>query len=148
MLPWLVLLTSMQPHYRKQLYGFPPYHVSLGKGIVRQIVLVPCEGVYPQSDDFKSIAQWEHLSFAIFAISDLKRHLKLLEMACDQVLTYLIFPLWWVSFPIKVSRNAHQWEHLFLIYFDDFSTIYLNFKPNRPLSMKKLSLNGNTIYFR
>ena len=29
-------------------------------------------------------------------------------------------------FPIKTSRNA-QWEHLFLMYFDDFSTIYLIF---------------------
>ena len=36
---------------------------------------------------------WVHLSFAIFAIFDLKRELKLLEMACNQVQTCLIFPL-------------------------------------------------------
>ena len=36
---------------------------------------------------------WVHLSFATFAISDVKRELKLLEMACDQVQTCLIFPL-------------------------------------------------------
>ena len=28
---------------------------------------------------------WVHLSFAIFAIFDGKREIKLLEMACDQV---------------------------------------------------------------
>ena len=33
---------------------------------------------------------WVHLSFAIFAIFDVKRELKLLEMACDQVQTCLI----------------------------------------------------------
>ena len=60
----------------------------------------------------KPIGQWVRLSFAIFAIFDLKRQLKLLEMACDQVQTCLIFPLRWASFPIKISRNA-QWEHLF-----------------------------------
>ena len=75
------------------------------------------KGVYPQSDDSKQwgrrypskriVAQWEHLSFAIFAISDLKRQLKLLEMACDQVQTCLIFPLQWVCFPIKIAQNAH-----------------------------------------
>ena len=38
------------------------------------------------------VDQWVHLSFAIFAIFDLKRQLKLLEMAFDQVQTCLIFP--------------------------------------------------------
>ena len=65
---------------------------------------------------------WVHLSFAIFAIFNLKRQLKLLEMPCDQVQTCLIFPLRWACFPIKIGRNA-QWEHLFLMYFDDFLTI-------------------------
>ena len=69
---------------------------------------------------------WVHLFYAIFALFDGKRELKLLEMACDQVLTCLIFPLRWASFPIKIGRNA-QWEHLFSMVFDDFSTIYLIF---------------------
>ena len=47
---------------------------------------------------------WVHLSLAIFAIFDLKRQLKLLEMACDQVQTCLIFPLRWACFPIKIGR--------------------------------------------
>ena len=62
---------------------------------------------------------WVHLSFAIFAIFDQERQLKLLEMAFDQVQTCLIFPLRWACFPIKIGRNA-QWEHLFSLYFDDF----------------------------
>ena len=33
-----------------------------------------------------------HLTFTSFAIVDVKRQLKLLEMACDQVQTCLIFP--------------------------------------------------------
>ena len=94
------------------------------------------EGVYPQSDrsivvvDIDAskgfVDQWVHLSFAILANFDLKRQLKLLEVACDQVQTCLIFPLRWASFPIKIGRNA-QWEHLFSMDFDDFSTIYLIF---------------------
>ena len=36
---------------------------------------------------------WAYLSFAIFAIFDVKRQLKLLEMAYDQVQTCLIFPI-------------------------------------------------------
>ena len=70
------------------------------------------------------VYQWVHLSFAIFANFDLKRQLKLLKVACDQVQTCLIFPLRWACFPIKIGRNA-RWEHLFSMYFDDFSTIYL-----------------------
>ena len=46
---------------------------------------------------------WEHLSFAIFAIFDLKRQLKLLGMAYDQVQTCLIFPLRCADFPIKIG---------------------------------------------
>ena len=65
-------------------------------------------------------------SFAIFAIFDLKRQLKLPEMACDQVQTCLIFPLRWACFPFKIGRNA-QWVHLFSMDFDDFLTIYLIF---------------------
>ena len=45
---------------------------------------------------------WVHLSFAIFAIFDLKRQLKLLEMA----------------------RNA-QWVHLFSMDFDDHLPYFL-----------------------
>ena len=47
-------------------------------------------------------------------------------MAFDQDLTCLIFPFRWAGFPIKFGRNA-QWEHLFSMDFDDFSTIYLFF---------------------
>ena len=87
------------------------------------------EGVYPQShgslatvdiDASKRFVDlWVHLSFAIFAIFDGKRELKLLEMACDQVQTCLIFSLRWACFPIEIGRNA-QWEHLFSMGFDDF----------------------------
>ena len=76
----------------------------------------PCQGVYPQSDISLAMIDiepskgfvdlWVHLSFAIFAIFDLKRQLKLLEMACDQVQTCFIFPLRWACFPIKIGRNA------------------------------------------
>ena len=74
-----------------------------------------CEakGVYPQSDGSLAIVDidaskgfvdlWVHLSFAIFAIFDLKRQLKLLEMACDQVQTCSIFPLQWACSPIKIG---------------------------------------------
>ena len=92
--------------------------------------------MYPQSDVSLAIVDidaskgfvdlWVHLSFAIFAIFDVKRELKLLEMACDQVQTCLIFPLRWACFPIQIGRNA-QWEHLFSMYFDDFLTIYFIF---------------------
>ena len=85
-------------------------------------------GVYPQSDGSLATADidaskwfvdlWVHLSFAIFAIFDVKRELELLEIACDQVQTCLIFPLRWACFPIKIGRNA-QWEHLFSMYFKD-----------------------------
>ena len=79
-------------------------------------------GVYQQRDGSLAIVDinaskrfvdlWVHLSFVIFAIFDVKRQLKLLEMACDKVQTCLIFPLRWAGFPIKIGRNA-QWEHLF-----------------------------------
>ena len=98
--------------------------------------LLLTKGVYPQShgslatvdiDASKGfVDQWVHLSFAIFAIFDGKRELKLLEMACDQVQTCLIFPLRWACFPIEIGRNA-QWEHLFSMVFDDFRSIYLIF---------------------
>ena len=87
------------------------------------------KGVYPQSHVSLAIVDidaskgfvdlWVHLSFAIFAIFDVKRELKLLEMACDQVQTCLIFPLRWACFPIQIGRNA-QWEHN-LLYF-----LYIN----------------------
>ena len=58
--------------------------------------------MYPQSDGSLAIVNidalkgfvdlWVHLSIAIFAIFHLKRQLKLLEMAFDQVQTCLIFP--------------------------------------------------------
>ena len=58
--------------------------------------------MYTQSDGSLAIVNinaskgfvdlWVNLSFAIFAIFDLKRQLKLLEMGFDQVQTCLIFP--------------------------------------------------------
>ena len=72
------------------------------------------------------VDQWVHLSFAIFAIFNLKRQLKLLEMAFDQVQTCLIFRFRWAHFPIKIGRNA-QWVHLFSMDFDGVSIIYLIF---------------------
>ena len=92
--------------------------------------------MYPQSDESIPIVDidasngfvylWVHLSFAIFAFCDLKRQLKLLEMACDQIQRCLIFPLRWAGFPIKIGRNA-QWVHLFSLDFDELSIIYLIF---------------------
>ena len=92
--------------------------------------------MYPQSDGrlgtvdidaSKGLGDlWVHLFFAIFAFFDVKRELKLLEMACDQVQTCLIFSLRWTCFPIKIGRNA-QWEHLFSMCFDNFLTIYFIF---------------------
>ena len=112
--------------------------------------------MYPQSN--KSLATvdidaskgfvdlWVHSSFAIFAIFDLKRQLKLLEMAFDQVQTYLIFLFRWAGFPIKFGRNA-QWEHLFSMYFDDFFPITHISLSQSPFSMEKLSFSGYTTHF-
>ena len=98
------------------------------------------KGVYPQSDRSLAIVDidaskgfvdlWVHLTFAIFAILDVKRQLKSLEMACNQVQTCLIFPLRWAGFPIRICQNA-QWEHLFSMYFNDFVTICLTFQSKR-----------------
>ena len=92
--------------------------------------------LYPQSDVSLAMIDidiskgfvdlWVHLSFATFAIFDLKIQLKLLEIACDQVQICLIFPLRWACFPIKIDRNA-QWVHLFSMDIDNFLTIYLIF---------------------
>ena len=105
--------------------------------------------MYPQSDGGLAIVGidaskgfvdlWVHLTFTIFAIFDLKRQLKLLEMACDQVLTCLIFPSRWASFAIKIGRNA-QWEHLFSMVFDDVSTIYLIFSLKRTFLYENVNL--------
>ena len=81
--------------------------------------------MYPQSDGSLAIVDidaskgfvdlWVPLIFAIFAIFDVKRQLKSLEMACNQIQTCLIFPLRWAGFPIKIGGNA-QWEHLFSMF--------------------------------
>ena len=94
------------------------------------------QGVYPQSEGSLAIVYINsskgfvnllvHLSFAIFAIFDDKRQLKLLEMACHQFQTCLIFPLRLAGFPIKIGRNA-QWEHLLSMYVDDLLPISLIF---------------------
>ena len=90
------------------------------------------KGVYPQSDGSLAIVDinvsiwfvnlWVCLSFEIFAIFDLKRQLKLLEMAFDQVQTCLLFPFRWAHFPIKNSRKA-QWVHPFSKNFNGFRSI-------------------------
>ena len=92
------------------------------------------KGVYPQSDGRLVVVdidvskgfvdRWVHLSFAIFAIFDLKRQLKLLEIAFDQVQTCLIFPFRWAYFPIKNSRKA-QWVHPFSMNFNGFRSVCL-----------------------
>ena len=96
----------------------------------------PLEGVYPQRDVSLAMIDidaskgfvdlWVHLSFAIFAIFDQKRQLKLLGMACDQVQTCLIFPLRWGCFPIEIGRNA-QWVHPFSMNFNGFRSVWLHF---------------------
>ena len=65
-------------------------------------------------------------------------------LLCRYIQTCLIFPLRWAGFPIKMGLNA-QWEQLFLMYFDYFSTIYLILSP---FLMIKCSLSGNTLYLR
>ena len=81
------------------------------------------------------VDQWVHLSFAIFAIFDLKRQLKLLEMAYNQVQTCLIFPFRWAHFPIKNSRKAER-VHPFSLNFNGFRSVCLFFISQ--FSMKKM----------
>ena len=69
---------------------------------------------------------WEHLSFVIFSIFDLKRQLKLLEMAFGQVQTCLIFPFRWAHIPIK-NRHKAQWVHPFSMSFNGFRSVCLYF---------------------
>ena len=95
------------------------------------------KGLYPQSDESIAIVDidaskgfvylWVHLSFAIFAIFDLKRQLKLLEMVCDQIQTCLIFPLRLACFPIKIGRNA-QWVSMKFRPFTLFSSLKVHFR--------------------
>ena len=88
------------------------------------------EGLYPQSDgslvvvDIDASKGFVDRSFAIFAIFDLKRQLKLLEMAFDQVQTCLILPFRWAHFLIKNSRKA-QWVHTFTMNFNGFRSVCL-----------------------
>ena len=64
-------------------------------------------------------------------------------MSFAQDVTCLIFPFRWAGFPIKIGRNA-QWEHLFSMDFDDFSSIYLIFLI---LTRTLLYKNVNLTYF-
>ena len=115
------------------------------------------KGIYPQSDGSLAIVNIDvskrfvdllvHLSFAIFTIFDLKRQLKLLEMAFDQVQTCLIFPFRWAYFRIKNSRKA-QWVHPFSMNFNGFRAVCLYYSLIVPFRWKKCSFNGNTIYFQ
>ena len=136
-----IIIHILDSRYHSTLvkdYYFTNYNLTRNseKENVTITIHNPLEGVYPQSDVSLAIVDidaskgfvdlWVHLSFAISAIFDVKQELKLLEMACDQVQTCLIFPLRWACFPIQIGRNA-QWEHLFSMYFDDFLTIYFIF---------------------
>ena len=95
-----------------------------------------CQGVYPQSNVSLAIVDidaskgfedlWVHLSFANFAIFNLKRQLNLLEMAFDQVQTCFICPFRWAHFPIKNSRKA-QLVHPFSMNFNGFRLVCLYF---------------------
>ena len=82
-------------------------------------------------------AQWYHLSFAISGNFHVKKQLKLLAMAFDQDLTRLIFLLRWACFPIKIGRSA-QWEHLFLMYFEDYFNICLIFYSKKSIFSDKM----------
>ena len=107
------------------VYLVPPVGVSPKiKGCTHRAMIL-CDGAV-NSNNLKTLHSGNTYPLRLFAICDLKRHLKLLEMACDQVLTCLLFPLRWTSFSIKISRNA-QWVHLFSMDFDEFLTIYLIF---------------------
>ena len=89
--------------------------------------------MYPQRDARLAIVDidaskglvilWLHV---FIATEGTHRNGKGVFFGFDLIQTCLIFPLQWACFPIKFSRNA-QWEHLFPMDFDDFSTIYLSF---------------------
>ena len=84
---------------------YEPKPISIPSQLLENLNEIFPIGVYPQSDGSLATVDidaskgfmdlWVHLSFAIFAIFDVKRELKLLELACDQVQTCLIFPLRW-----------------------------------------------------
>ena len=69
---------------------------------------------------------WVHSSFAIFAIFDLKRQLKLLEMAFDQVQTCLIFPFDGQVFLLNLVEMLSG-NTIFSMYFGDILPISLFF---------------------
>ena len=120
---------------------------------LKPLTHVTSKGVYPQSNGSLAIVNidaskgfvdlWVHLSFAIFDILDLKRQLKLLEMAFDQVQTCLIFPFRWAHFPIKYSRKA-QWVHPFSMNFNGFHAVclYLSLKVHFRWKHHILSIKG------
>ena len=95
-----------------------------------------CKGVYPQKDGSLAIVNidaskgyidlWVHFFVAVEDIHRNWYRRKWCFLAFDLIQTCLIFPFRWACFPIKIGRNA-QWEHLFSMDFDDFSTIYLIF---------------------
>ena len=84
--------------------------------------------MYPQSDVSFAIVYidalkgfvdlWVHFFVAIEDIHRNGYRQKRCFFCFDKIQTCFIFPLRWVSFPIKICRNT-QWE------FDDFFTIYL-----------------------
>ena len=107
--------------------------------------------MYPQSNrslaivdiDASFVNLWVHLSFAIFAIFDLKGPIKLLEMAFDQVQTCLIFSFRWAHFPMKNSRKA-QWVYPFSMNFNCFRSVclYLSLKVHFRWEHHILSMKG------
>ena len=94
------------------------------------------KGVYPQSDGNLAIVDidaskgfvdlWVHFFVAIEDIHQKWLSTEVQFLGFNQIQTCLMFPLRWAYFVIKIGRNA-RWEHLFSMYFDDFSTIYLIF---------------------
>ena len=111
--------------------------------------------MYPQSNRSLAIVDidaskgfvdlWVHLSFMIFAIFDLKRQLKVLEMPFDQVQTCLIFPSRWAQFPIKNSRKA-QLVHPFSMNFNGFRSVCLYFSLYKSIFYEKNDLSMGTPY--
>ena len=72
------------------------------------------------------VDQWVHLSFAIFAIFDLKRQLKLLEMAFEQVQTCLIIPFRLVE--MLSGYTYFRWISMDFRSFTLFSSLKVHFR--------------------
>ena len=122
-----IMALWIHPFTPTHLHSLPepllPIPLSPFKGCTHRVMILFNGAIDShQKEQSKAIAQWEHLPFAIFAIFNVKKQLKVLVMVLDQYLTCLICLLRWPCFPIKISRIV-QWVHLFSMGFNDFSTI-------------------------